>query len=72
MHGSPPRGHAIDEGSTIVEFEMYAFGGFYGVGWEGVGHGCVGVEDVVAVYVEEGGAGVGAGCGGGALADVLG
>jgi hypothetical protein len=54
VQGGPPGGHAVDDGSSVVEGEVYALGGGYDEGGEGVDHGGVGVEDVVAVDVEEG------------------
>ena len=71
MHGCPPPQHAINEHPSIIQSEMHALGAFYGINGQRIGHGCVRMEDVMLIYVDDGVVGgvVGAVLWGGILAN---
>ena len=55
VYRTPPRRHPVNQPCAVHQFNMHALRSAHRINRQRIGHGCIGMEQVGAVEIEQGG-----------------
>jgi hypothetical protein len=55
VYRTPPRRHPVNQPRAVRQFDMHALRTAHRINRQRIGHGCIGMEQVCAVEIEQGG-----------------